>query len=69
MVCAAEELLHERRFICLYTALRDVLMPVSLPLVQSGFEAEGERNLGFLDGEVKDIHCQAESRGSPPASW
>lgn len=56
MVCAAEELLHERRFICLYTALRDALMPASLPLVQTGFEAEGERTLGFLDGEVKDMH-------------
>lgn len=56
MVCAAQELLHERRFICLYTALRDFLVPVSMPLVQTGFDAEGERTLGFLDGEVRDVH-------------
>lgn len=50
MVCEAQELLHERRFICLYTALRDFLVPVSMPLVQTGFEAEGEGLWVFLMG-------------------
>lgn len=27
-----------------------------MPLVQTDFEAEGERTLGFLDGEVRDAH-------------
>lgn len=42
---------------CLYTALRDVLMPVSMLLVQTGFEAEGESPLGFLDGEARDMNA------------
>lgn len=45
-------------------------MPISLPLVQTGFEAEGERPLGSLDGEVRDIHVvKLRAGGNHPTKW